>query len=165
MRVTEEEASVRSRESVDDLLTVRDAEIARSETQRRRTACAWARSERALEGERERIHAGVVTQSMEGDGMDSLWRAMNAIEGGQGTSAQAKGVKEKVVTAVEETWQAGRCRSPCRSRKPDGRSTYGSCYKGKRMEGPPEVGAWAVKSGYTVKVYRETKDGEGYRKI
>ena len=25
------------------------------------------RSERALEGERERIHAGVVTQSMEGD--------------------------------------------------------------------------------------------------
>ena len=33
------------------------------------------------------------------------------------------------------------------------------------MGGPPEVEAWAVKSGYRVKVYRETKDGEGYRKI
>ena len=107
MSVTEEEASVRSRESVDDLPTMRDAESAWSETQRRRTACAWARSERALERERERIPAGVVTQSMEGDGMDSLWRAMNVIKGGQGTSAEAKGVREKVVTAVEERWQAG----------------------------------------------------------
>ena len=34
--------------------------------------------------------------------MDSLWRAMNVIEGGQGTSAEAKEVREKVVTAVEE---------------------------------------------------------------
>ena len=33
------------------------------------------------------------------------------------------------------------------------------------MGGPPEVEAWAVKSGYRVKVYRETKDREGYRKI
>ena len=67
MSVTEEEASVRSRESVDDLPTMRDAESTGSETQRRRTACAWTRSERALEGEQDRIHAGVVTQS--------VWRA------------------------------------------------------------------------------------------
>ena len=33
------------------------------------------------------------------------------------------------------------------------------------MGGPPEVGASAMKNGYRVKVYRETKDGEGYRKI
>ena len=33
------------------------------------------------------------------------------------------------------------------------------------MGGPPEVEAWAVKGGYRVKVYRETKDGEGYRTI
>ena len=36
------------------------------------------------------IHAGVVTHGMEGDGVDSLWRAMSVIEGGQGTSAEAK---------------------------------------------------------------------------
>ena len=33
------------------------------------------------------------------------------------------------------------------------------------MGGPPKVEAWAVKNGYRVKVYRETKDGEGYREI
>ena len=37
--------------------------------------------------------------------------------------------------------------------------------QGRRMGGAPEVEAWAVESGYRVKVYRETKDGEGYRKI
>ena len=35
----------------------------------------------------------------------------------------------------------------------------------RRMGGPPEVEAWAVKSGYRVKVYRETEDGAGHRKI
>ena len=51
-------------------------ESARSEGQKRRTACAWTGIERAFEGEQDRIHAGVVTQGMEGDGVDSLWRAM-----------------------------------------------------------------------------------------
>ena len=112
MNVNEEEASVRSRESVDSVPTMGDAESTGSEAQRRRTACAWARSERAMDGARERIHAGVVTQSMEGDRMDSLWRAMNVIEGGQSTSAEAKEVREKVVTAVEERWQAGEIQEP-----------------------------------------------------
>ena len=37
--------------------------------------------------------------------------------------------------------------------------------QGRMMGGLLEVQAWAVKSGYRVKVYRETKDGEGYTKI
>ena len=65
-------------------------ESARSETQKRRTACAWTGSERAFQGEQDRIHGGVVTKSMEGDGMESLWRAMSVIVGGQGISAEAK---------------------------------------------------------------------------
>ena len=77
MSKKEEEVSVRSRESVDNLKTMRDTESTESGAQRRRTACAWARGERALDGERERIQARVVAQSMEGEGMDSLWRAMN----------------------------------------------------------------------------------------
>ena len=72
MSKNEEEVSMRSRESVDSLRTMGDAESTESETQQRRTACAWAQSERALGGERQRIHAGVLTQGMEGDGMDSL---------------------------------------------------------------------------------------------
>ena len=81
-------------------------ESARSETRKRRTACAWIGSERAFEGEQDRIHAGVVTQGMEADGVDFLWRAMSVIEGGQGTSAEAKEVRARVVTAVEEGLQA-----------------------------------------------------------
>ena len=37
---------------------------------------------------------------------------MNLIEGGQGTSAEAKEVREKVVTAVEERWQAVEMQEP-----------------------------------------------------
>ena len=103
MYVTEEEASERSRESV---------ESARSETQKRRTACAWTGSERAFGGEQDRIHAGVVTQGMEGDGVDCLWRAMSVIEGCQGTSAEAKEMRARVVTAVEVRLQAGEMQEP-----------------------------------------------------
>ena len=41
-----------------------------------------------------------MTQSMEGVGIDFLWRVMNVIEGGQGTSEGAKEVREKVVATV-----------------------------------------------------------------
>ena len=33
------------------------------------------------------------------------------------------------------------------------------------MGGPPEVEAWAAEGGYKVAVYRETKSGNGYRKL
>ena len=48
---TEEEASVSSGESVDSPPRIGEAESAGSEAERRRAACAWTRSERALEGE------------------------------------------------------------------------------------------------------------------
>ena len=150
MYVIEEEASERSRESV---------ESARSETQIRRTACAWTRSGKALEGEQERIHAGVVTQGMEGDGVDSLWRAMSVIEGGQGPSAEAKEMRERVVTAVEERLQAGEMQG-----ETGWKEYVRKLVQGRRMGGPLEVEAWAGKNGYRVKVYRVTKDGEGPRR-
>ena len=37
--------------------------------------------------------------------------------------------------------------------------------QGRRMGGPPEVEAWAAEVGYKVAVYRETKSGNGYRKL
>ena len=118
-----------------------------------------------LDGERERIHAGVVTQSMEGDGMDSLWRAMNVIKGGQGTSAEAKELREKVVTAVEERWQSREMQEPLPQGEAGWQAYVRKLLQGIRMGGLPEVEAWAVKSRYRVKVYREMKDGASYRKI
>ena len=156
MYATREEASERSRESM---------ESARSETQKRRAACAWTGSERTFEGEQDRIHAGVVTQGMEGDGVDSLWRAMSVIEGGQGTNEEAKEVRAKVVAAVEERSQTGVMQEPLPQGETGWKEYVRKLVQGRRMGGRPEVEAWAVESGYRVKVYQETKDGEGYRKI
>ena len=152
MSKNEEEASVRSRESVDCLPTMGDVVSTGSEAQRRRTACAWARSERASDGERGQIHAGVVTQSMEGNRMDSLWRAMNVIGGGQGGSAEAKEVREKVVAAVEESWQAGEMQEPLPQGEAGWQAYLRKLLHGRRMGGPPEVQAWAMESGYRVKM-------------
>ena len=156
MYATEGEASERSRESM---------ESARSETRKRRAACAWTGSERTFEGEQDRIHAGVVTQGMEGDGVDSLWRAMSVIEGGQGTNEEAKEVRARVVAAVEERLQAGVMQEPLPQGETGWKEYVRKLVQGRRMGGPLEVEAWAAKNGYRVKVYRETKDGEGYRKI
>ena len=47
-----------------------------------------------------------------------------------------------------------------------GRQAYvGKLLQGRRIGGAPEVEAWAVRSGYRVMVYRETKEGASYRKI
>ena len=156
MYVTEEEASVRSRESM---------RSARSGTRKRRVACAWTGSERTFEGEQDRIHSGVVTQGMEGNGVDSLWRAMSVIEGGQGTSAEAKEVRARVVAAVEERLQAGVMQEPLPQGETGWKEYVRKLVQGRRMGGLPEVETWAVKNGYRVKVYPLTKDGEGYRKI
>ena len=37
--------------------------------------------------------------------------------------------------------------------------------QGRKMGGPPEVGAWVMEGGYKVAVYRETKSGEGYTNL
>ena len=97
--------------------------------------------------------------------MESLWRAMNVIEESQGTSAEAKEVREKVVTAVKERRQAGEMQEPLQQWETGWQEYVRRLLQGRRMRGPPEVEAWAVKSGYRVKVYREMKDGAGYRKI
>ena len=108
---------------------------AKSEAQAGRRACVWAQRERALEGEGEKIHADVMAQSLEGDSMDSLWRVMNVIEGGQGTGEEVKKVRDRVVATVEERWKAGELKEPLPSRKPGGRCTYRRWYKGEGMGG------------------------------
>ena len=97
--------------------------------------------------------------------MDSLWRAMNVIEGGQGTREEAKEVRDKVVTAVEERWRTGELQESLRPGETGWQAYIQKMVQGRRMGGAPEIEAWAMGDGYMVKVYRETKDGAGYRKI
>ena len=72
MSMNEDEVSVRSRDSVGSQSTMSDTVNTEREAQQRRTACAWEQGQRSLEGELERIRAGVAAQSMEGDGMDFI---------------------------------------------------------------------------------------------
>ena len=106
-----------------------------------------------------------MTQGMEGDGTDSLWRAMKVIDRGEGTSEEAREVRDKVVAAVEERWKAGGMQEPPPQGETDWQAYIQKMIQGRRMGGPPEVEAWAMGRGYRVKVYREMKDGAGYRKI
>ena len=161
----EKRGGVRSRESVDSVKTMKDMESTENEAQRRRTACAWARSERVLEGERERIQAGVLAQSMEGDGMDFLWRVMNVIEGGHGTREEGEKLRRRVIAIVEERWKAGELKDPLPPGETGWQVYRQKMVQGRRMGGQPEVEACAMQGGYMVTVYRETKDGAGYRKI
>ena len=102
MSTNEDEATVQSSESVGSQMTMSDNVSTGGEAQRRKTACAWAQGEQAFEGGRERIGAGVVAPSTEGDGMDLLWRVINVIEGGQGSQEEAKKARDRVVATVEE---------------------------------------------------------------
>ena len=74
-------------------------------------------------------------------------------------------MRHKVVAAVKERWKAGEMQEPLPPGETERQAYIQKMLQGRRMGGPPEVEAWAVGSGYRVKVYRETKDGAGYRKI
>ena len=162
MSLKEDQVSVRSRESVGSQRMMSDTVSTESEAQQRRTACAWAQGERAVEGERERIQASVVAQSMEGDGMDSLWRVMSVIEGRQGTHQEAKEVRDRVVATVEERWKL---KEPLLRGEPGWQVYIQKMVKGRRKGGLPEAEAWAMGGGYRITVYGETTHGAGYRKI
>ena len=165
MSTNEDEASVRSRESVGSQRTMCDTVSSKGDTERRKTACTWAQGEQALEGKQERIRAGVLAQSMEGDGMDSLWRVMNVIKGGHCSQEEAKKVRDRVVATVEERWKAGELKEQLPPGQTGWQVYIQKMVQGKRIGGAPEVKAGAEGGGYKVTVYRETKDGLGYRKI
>ena len=103
----EEDGSNRSRASACSQLTRSDTTSTEGdgEAQQGEKACAWAWIEQTFQGRRERISAGVVTQSVWGGGTDCLWRIL---ERGQACREEAKEVPEKVGATVEETWQAGK---------------------------------------------------------
>ena len=70
-------------------------------------------------------------------------------------------MRERVVTAVEERLQAGEMQEPLPQGETGWKGYVRKLVQGRRMGGPPEVEAWAVKNGYRVKVYGGTKNREG----
>ena len=74
-------------------------------------------------------------------------------------------MRNKVVATVEEEWKAVELQELL----PPGEARMAGVHTedGTREKdgGPLEGEAWAMGGGYRVKVYRETKDGAGHRKI
>ena len=60
-----------------------------------------------MEGHQKRSSARVVAQSMQGDGIYSLWVVLILIDGGQDSQEEAKKVRDRAVATVEESWKAG----------------------------------------------------------
>ena len=139
-----DEASEWSRESVCSQLTMSDTVGAKGdvEAQRRETACASAQREQTIEGARDRISAGVVEQSVEGNGMDSLWRVLGVVEGGQDCKEEATKVRKRVVPTVEERWQAGQLEEQLSPGETGWQGYIQMMQQGRRMGGPPGVWAW-----------------------
>ena len=74
-------------------------------------------------------------------------------------------MRDKAVATVQERWKAGELQELLPPAETGPQVYIQKMVQGRRMGGAPEVEAWAMGGGYRVKVYRETKDGAGYRKI
>ena len=74
-------------------------------------------------------------------------------------------MRDKVVATVEERRKAGELQKPLPPGETGWQVYIQKIVQRRRMGGPPEVEAWEMAGGYREKVYRETKDGAGYRKI
>ena len=133
--------------------------------QQRKAAWAWRRREEALEGAREKTGDGVLIEHMYGKDVNTLWEVLCALEGRPNSEEEVQRIRQGVATRVESRHNMGEMEE-CLPREEVSWQKYTQrTRQGRRMGGPPEVEAWAAEGGYKVAVYRETKSGDGYRKL
>ena len=131
--------------------------------QQRRRAWAWAQREEKIKGTRERMGGNVVVEEVERDGGDSLWRVLCMLVGRPDSEEEV--LRRGVVARVEEGQISGTLAEYLLPHEAGWKRYLLRVAQGRRMGGPPEVEAWAVGRGFCVTVYRETRNGEGYRKL
>ena len=133
--------------------------------QQRKAAWAWKRREEALEGAGEKTGDGVLIEQMYGKDVNTLWGVLCALEGRLNSEEEVQRIRQGVATRVERRHNMGEMEE-CLPREEVSWQRYiQRTRQGRRMGGPPEVEAWAAEGGYKVAVYRETKNGDGYRKL
>ena len=102
---------------------------------------------------------------MYGKDVDSLWGVLCALEGRPSSEEELQKKGQGVATSVESRLNSGTMEE-CLPREEVSWQRYiQRMRQGRRMGGQPEVEAWATEGVYKVAVYRETKSGEGYRKL
>ena len=135
------------------------------EEQQRKAAWAWKRREGALEGARERAEEGVLVEHMYGKDVNTLWEVLCALEGRPNSEEEVQRIRQGVATRVESRHNMGEMEGCLPQEEVSWQRYIRRTRQGRRMGGPPEVEAWAAEGGYKGAVYRETKSGNGYRKL
>ena len=133
--------------------------------QQRKAAWAWKRREEALDGPRERTGDGVLIEHMYGKNVNTLWEVLCALEGRPNSEEEVQRIRRGVATRVESRHNMGEIKERLQKEEVSWQRYIQRTRQGRRMGGPPEVEAWAAEGGYKVAVYRETKSGDGYRKL
>ena len=133
--------------------------------QQRKAAWAWKRREGALEGAREKTGEGVLVEHMYGKDVNTLWEVLCALEGRPNTEEEVQRIRQGVATRVESRHNMGEMEECLPKEEVSWRKYIQRTRQARRIGGPPEVEAWAAEGGYKVAVYRETKSGNGYRKL
>ena len=130
-----------------------------------KAAWAWKRREEALEGAREKTGDGVVKEHMYRRDVNTLWEVLCALEGRLNNEEEVQRIRQGVATRVESRHNMGEMEECLPRKEVSWQSHIQRTRQGRRMGGPPEVEAWAAEGGYKLAVYRETKSGDGYRKL
>ena len=133
--------------------------------QQHKAVWAWRRREDALGGPRERTEDGVVVEHMDRKDVNSLWAVLCALQGRPNGEDQLKMIRQGVATRLESRHKAGAMEECLPPEEVSWQRYIQRTTQGRRMGEPPEMEAWAAEGGYKVAVYRETKSGEGYRKL
>ena len=133
--------------------------------QQRKAAWAWKRQEGALEGAREKTGEGVLVEHMYEKDVNTLWEVLCALEGRSNAEGEVQRIRQRVATRVESRHNMGEMEECLPKEEVFWQKYIQRTRQGRRMGGPPEVEARAAEGGYKVAVYRETKSGNGYRKL
>ena len=86
-------------------------------------------------------------------------------EGRPNSEEGVQRIRQGVATRVESRHNMGEMEECLPKEEVSWQKYIQRTRQGRRMGGPLEVEAWAAEGGYKVAVYRETKSGNGYRKL
>ena len=118
-----------------------------------------------MEGARERAEEGVLLEHMYEKDVNTLWEVLCALEGRPNSEEEVQLIGQGPATRVESRHNMGETEECLPQGEVSWQRYIQRTRQGRRMGGPPEVEAWAAEGGYKVAVYRETKSGNGYRKV
>ena len=118
-----------------------------------------------MEGAREKTGDGVLIEHMYGKDVNTLWEVLCALEGRPNSEEGVQRIRQGVATRVESRHNMGEMEECLPREEVSWQKYIQRTRQGRRIGGPPEVEAWAAEGGYKVAVYRETKSGDGYRKL